>query len=79
MLVSGFLSGSKKTMRVQVPFAGVFCAFSSPDIEDICRVRFHIFALPEGIVLSRHYVHYTCTPSRFSDRRESTASSSPQS
>lgn len=34
-------------MRVSVPFAGIFCAFSSPDVEDICQVRFFVFALPE--------------------------------
>ena len=33
-------------MRVRVPYAGVFCAFSSPEVEDIARVRLHVFTLP---------------------------------
>mmetsp|Transcript_80781 Transcript_80781/g.160512 ORF Transcript_80781/g.160512 Transcript_80781/m.160512 type:complete len:891 (-) Transcript_80781:425-3097(-) len=34
-------------MRVQVPYAGHFCAFSDPDREDIAMARFHVFCLPE--------------------------------
>ena len=31
-------------MRVQLPYPGTFCAFSSPEVEDICQVRMHVFA-----------------------------------
>ena len=34
-----------RVLRVRVPFAGTFCAFSNPDVEDVARVRFHVFAL----------------------------------
>ena len=36
----------KGFVDVQLPFAGTFCAFSSPDVEDIAMVRFHVFAAP---------------------------------
>ena len=36
----------KNEMRVKLPYAGTFCAFSSPEVEDIAAVRFHIFGPP---------------------------------
>lgn len=38
---------SKGEMRIPIPYAGVFCAFSHPEKEDIAAVRFHVFAMPE--------------------------------
>ena len=34
-------------LRVPVNFAGTFCAFSSPTVEDIAAVVLHVFAMPE--------------------------------
>ena len=34
-------------LHVQLPYPGVFCAFSSPDVEDIAMVRWYVFAAPE--------------------------------
>ena len=34
-------------LRVKVPYAGIFCAFSSPDIEDIALTRLKVYALPD--------------------------------
>ena len=34
-------------MDVKLPFAGVFCAFSNPNVEDVSRVKFHVFAAPQ--------------------------------
>ena len=34
-------------LEVKLPFAGTFCAFSSPNVEDIAVARVHIFAAPE--------------------------------
>ena len=36
-------------MNVMIPYAGIFCAFSSPDVEDIIVARFLIFAAPEKL------------------------------
>ena len=38
---------SSTTLRAAIPYAGVFCAFSSLDTEDIAAVRLHLFSLPE--------------------------------
>ena len=34
-------------LRVMVPYAGTFCAFSSRAVTDVCAARFYVFALPE--------------------------------
>ncbi len=34
-------------MRVSIPFAGIFCAFSSTTVEDIAAARIYLFAMPE--------------------------------
>ena len=36
-----------REMRVQIPYAGIFAAFTSPVVEDIAACRFHVFAMPE--------------------------------
>ena len=38
---------SKGELRVKIPYAGTFCAFSSTTVDDIAAVRFHLFATPE--------------------------------
>jgi len=35
------------TMEMQIKYAGIFAGFTHPDIDDVCRVRAYIFALPE--------------------------------
>ena len=35
------VTGHASATQPQVPYAGIFCAFSSPDVEDICQVRTH--------------------------------------
>ena len=34
-------------MSVAIPYAGIFCAFTSTEAEDIAAVRFHLFVMPE--------------------------------
>ena len=34
-------------MDVQLPFAGIYCAFSNPDVEDVSCCKFHVFAAPQ--------------------------------
>ena len=34
-------------MRLMIPYAGIFCGFSHPDIEDICMVRCWLFCQEE--------------------------------
>ena len=38
---------SQSELRATIPYAGIFCAFSSPDVEDTAAVRFHLFTMPE--------------------------------
>ena len=32
-------------LRATIPYAGTFCGFSSPDVDDIAAVRFHVYSL----------------------------------
>ena len=34
-------------MRVMIPYAGVFCAFTNPEVEDIAAVQLVVFTMPE--------------------------------
>ena len=40
-----FFDGAE--LRASIPYAGIFCGFSSPDLEDVAAVRFFVFAMPE--------------------------------
>ena len=33
-------------MKVEVPYPGIFCAFSSPEVEDTCLVRLYVMLAP---------------------------------
>ena len=34
-------------LRAAIPFAGLFCAFSHPEYEDVAVVRFYLYTMPE--------------------------------
>jgi len=45
---------SEESLKVRIPYPGLFCGFSSPQVEDICRVRLTI-RLPPAVQPGRPF------------------------